>query len=120
MRYNQQPPEPIYRNGFIHSRRCGTTEFQCTSKEGPLTTVPSKCSSCSVTGYTNEIDTIGRGYDTRDNKIFYDITVEECTDACDNSLDCVAAIYEKNRKRCQLKRTITSTGSAPGYSLHQK
>ena len=127
-RYDQPEliPEQIpnfYRNGFIHSRRCGTTEFQCPSKQGPLPTdptLPTECSSCSVTGYTNEIDITGRGYDTRDNKIFEDLTEEECLDACDNSLDCIAAMYQRNYKRCQLKRTITSTGSVRGFSLHQK
>ena len=126
-RYNQPEliPEQIpnfYRNGFIHSRRCGTTEFQCPSKQGPPPTdptLPSECSSCSITGYTNEIDKFGGGYATKD-KLFQGLTEEECLDACDNSLDCIAAVYEKNRKRCQLKRTITSKGSMRGYSLYQK
>lgn len=37
---------PVFKSNFVHSRRCGTTQFKCPH---------AACNSCEATGYTTEL-----------------------------------------------------------------
>ena len=107
----------IYKKGFVHSRKCGTTEFECGAME---------CGSCSKTGWTTEnrpFSTDPRASAVRtDLSLIRDTTDVECTEFCADTLDCVAALYEKNTKTCKLESTMVSEASVTSQlkSYHRR
>ena len=81
----------VYKANFVHSRSCGTTPYECPNRE---------CNTCSETGYTSELS-----YYSGANVRYVTVDSEAgCAAECDAELECVAVFYQKNIKRCYLRK----------------
>ena len=98
-----------FKKGFVHSRRCGTTNFNCPKTE---------CRTCPATGYTTE-----HSYYSGSNlKTLTKLNSEaECVAECDKEVDCVAVLYTKSNKYCYLRGTVTGNPVRNAvYSFHRR
>lgn len=97
--------EPIYKQNFIFSRSCGSSEYDCPTRE---------CNTCASTGYTTELGYYGGS----SLKTLTKKTKDECAAECEKELDCVATYYTSNNQYCYLKSTVTGTDRPPTRSTN--
>ena len=101
--------DAVYKENFVFSRPCGTTEFNCPKSE---------CRSCQTTGYTTESESFDISAKTAIRTVRVD-TELECAQECDSDVYCISFSFKPGS--CTLRSAnIGERRFSQYFTFHRK